>query len=146
VEAATQQLSAQFRPDQLTRTTAIVKMVNERYSLMKISTLSLSFSLLCGFSHGASKYMCSEEDSNSLKYYGISPNFQRGINENRGTEIWSAWQKLRIICHPIHEQYTYFPNGSFCYFSTAFPKTGITSEHLFCSSFGKATQGQYILG
>jgi hypothetical protein len=118
VEAATQLNQFRLLSDQLTRTAAIaVKMVNETNSLMKFSTLSLSFSLLCGFSHGASKYICSEEASNSLKYYGISPNLQRGINENRGTEIWSAWQKLRIICHPIHEQHNYFPNGAFCYFS-----------------------------
>jgi hypothetical protein len=67
----------------------------------------------------------------------IANNFSRQIRlikENRGTEIWFAWQKLRIICPPMHKQHSFFPNCSFCYFFTVFPMTGISPEHLFCSS------------
>jgi hypothetical protein len=73
----------------------------------------------------------------SLFCTGIANNLScqiRLINKNQETEIWSAWQKLRIICIPMLEQHIMFPNCSFCYFSTAFPITGIRSVHLSSSS------------
>jgi hypothetical protein len=71
------------------------------------------------------------------------------IIENRGTKIWSAWQKLRIICHfiiPMHKQHIVFPKCSIFRFCTAFPMTGISSEHLFCSSCWEGYTGGHILG
>jgi hypothetical protein len=49
----------------------------------------------------------------SLFCTGIANNFScriRLINKNQESEIWSAWQKLRIICPPMLEQHIMFPN------------------------------------
>jgi hypothetical protein len=85
---------------------------------------------LIGSSLGLSKdWICIPS---SLLY--IANHFSGLINENQEAKIWSAWQKLRIIFPPKHKQHIIFQNCSFCYTFTDFPKTGISSEHLFCFS------------
>ena len=65
----------------------------------------------------------------------------RLINENQVLKIFVASQKTRNNCPPMQQVHIPFPNYSFCYFTTAFPMTGISLAHLFCTHCWEGYRG-----